>query len=302
MHFQPTLIADVLELIPPRGRSQLTSTAALEDRVPLVLDSPHSGCVYPEDFNCAINLNVLRRLEDTWVDELFSAAPDHGAYLLRALFPRSYIDPNRHQEDIDNDMLVEPWPDGVNPSDKVKWGKSLFFRQVSEQSVYDRQLELEEVKRRLEGYYWPYHQHLHSVLDALWDAHGHVYHLNCHSMPGVSPENTPEGPGVTRADFVLGDRDGSTCDDDFTNFVYHFLVDAGFEVKINDPYKGVELVRRYSDPAKGRHSLQIEINRSLYMTRGGFQKSANFPVLKATLDDLLAALCEYVNQQGKSVV
>jgi len=120
-----------------------------------------------------------------------------------------------------------------------------------------------EVRRRLERYYWPYHQHLRKLLEIIWQVHGRVYHLNCHSMPGVSPPNSPEGPGVTRADIVLGDRDGSTCDEDYTHFVDEFLSAAGLDVKINDPYKGVELVRRYSDPDNGRHSLQIEINRGL---------------------------------------
>ena len=283
-----TLIPEVLELVPPRTA---TPEAA---RIPLVLDSPHSGTVYPQDFNYSVQHAVLKRLEDAWVDELFDTAPNHGAYFLRALFPRGYIDPNRHQEDIDNLMLEEPWPGPVNPTDKVKWGKSLLFRQVSEQPVYDRRLAVAEVRRRLDHYYWPYHRHLQALLDALWRERGRVYHLNCHSMPGISPPNSPEGPGVRRADFVLGDRDGSTCDEEFTRLVRDHLADAGFRVKINDPYKGVELVRRYSDPDSGRHSLQIEINRGLYMSRGSRRKPEAFAALQDTLDGLLAVVRGYV--------
>jgi len=78
------------------------------------------GTAYPEDFNYAIEYGILRRLEDAWIDELFDTAPDHGAYILRALFPRGYIDPNCHEEDIDNAMLEEPWPGPVNPTDKAR--------------------------------------------------------------------------------------------------------------------------------------------------------------------------------------
>ncbi len=296
MHSQITLIADVLELIPPRGLAE----TALENRTPLVLDSPHSGTVYPLDFDYAVDHKIIKRLEDSWVDELFDSAPDHGAYFLRALFPRVYVDPNRHEEDIDDEMLQEPWPGKINPTDKVRWGKGLFFRQVAELPVYDRRLGVDEIQRRLDEYYWPYHQHLSSVLDALWDARGQVYHLNCHSMPGVSPSNSPEGAGVARADFVLGDRDGSTCDEEYTEFVHEYLRESGFTVKVNDPYKGVELVQRYSDPGNGRHSLQIEINRGLYMSRGAVKKSADFRALKNTLDGLLAALCGYVKERSDS--
>ncbi|MSP87517.1 MAG: hypothetical protein EXQ92_01705 [Alphaproteobacteria bacterium] len=69
----------------------------LTEPLPLVFDSPHSGRVYPADFRFTAPDYVVRTAEDTHVDEL----PGHGATLIGALFPRAYIDPNRHLADID---------------------------------------------------------------------------------------------------------------------------------------------------------------------------------------------------------
>ena len=62
---------------------------------------------------------------------------------------------------------------------------------------------------------------------------------------------------------------------------------------LNDPYKGAELVRAWSDPAAGRHSLQIEINRRLYMDEETFEKSEGFDRLKSDLGHLTEALAAF---------
>ena len=79
-------------------------------RLPLVLDSPHSGSDYPDDFAYCCPLPVLRRAEDAYVDELYEVAPALGATLIGALFPRSYLDPNRAPDDLDPGMLAGPLP------------------------------------------------------------------------------------------------------------------------------------------------------------------------------------------------
>jgi len=257
---------------------------------PVVFDSPHSGRHYPEDFGHCMSERGLRQLEDAYVDELFDHAPESGATFLRALFPRSYIDPNRAPDDIDVGMLKGEWPHEANPGPKTDSGIGLIFRLAAEGPVYDRKLEVGEVRRRLERYYWPYHRVLESALERTWRRFGTVLHVNCHSMKSVSTGVMPEGRGVPRPDFVLGDRDGSTCAPEVTVWVRDFLVDAGYRVAVNAPYKGMELIARYSDPARGRHSLQIEINRSLYLDEYDLLKSEGFDALRDTLRDLAREL------------
>ena len=262
--------------------------------VPLVLDSPHSGTAYPEDFRPAVPLEILRQAEDSFVDELYSSAPQHGATLITARFPRSYIDPNRSLLDIDTSLLDGAWPGPAVASRKTELGVGLIWRILdSGESIYARKLAIDEVKKRIVEYHQPYQK---AVKEALDHAHAHfgaVWHLNCHSMPSVSGRISEEGPGKRRADFVLGDRDGTTCAAEFTALVAQILRGYGYEVKVNDPYKGVELVRAFSDPSSARHSLQIEVNRRLYMDEKSRAKSADFATLQANLDRLVAELAQY---------
>ena len=115
-------------------------------------------------------------------------------------------------------------------------------------------------------------------------------------MPDVGGKMGEGGAGRRRADFVLGDRDGSTCDAAFTAHVAAVLRELGYRVAINDPYKGVELVRAYSDPARGRHSLQVEINKRLYMDEAARQPHAGFDDLQRDLMTLLRAVIDFAQR------
>lgn len=268
-----------------------------ETTLPLVFDSPHSGRDYPADFRHRIDRQVLRQAEDAHVEALYAGVVEQGAPLLHALFPRSYIDPNRALEDLDTSLLDGPWPQATTPGDKTKRGVGLIWRSLRGLGeIYDRKLSVEEVAGRIATCWQPYHDALKALLDAAHARFGQVWHLNCHSMPARGDDTTPDGPEL-RADFVLGDRDGSSCDPAFTRFVAAQLTDLGYEVRLNDPYKGVELVRRYADPAAGRHSLQIEINRRLYMDEVSLERSTGFDALRADLKRLTAALGRYAEAE-----
>lgn len=267
--------------------------------VPLVLDSPHSGTEYPVDFRPAQPMEALRQAEDSYVDELYGHAPSHGATLIAARFPRSYIDPNRSILDIDTSLLDAPWPGPAQAGRKTQLGIGLIWRVLDTgEPIYGRKLSIAEVKRRITEYHQPYQKAVQQALDAAYDHFGTVYHINCHSMPALSSQVSEEGPGKARADFVLGDRDGTTCSPEFTALVAGTLRGLGYEVKVNDPYKGVELVRAFSDPAAHRHSLQIEVNRRLYMDERTREKNANFATLRGHLDRLLRVVAEYAAERG----
>ena len=158
--------------------------------------------------------------------------------------------------------------------------------------IYDRKLSPDDILARIERYHTPYHRVLDETCERLHRAFGIVWHLNCHSMPSYGPSRE-ERKGVY-ADFVLGDRDGTTCAREFTDFVAHFLRGIGYDVRINEGYKGVEIVRRQGRPAENRHSLQIEIDRSLYMNQKSLEKLPGFEHLRADLARLVEALGTFV--------
>ncbi len=261
------------------------------ETLPLVLDSPHSGAVYPQEFAYRCPLPVLRRAEDSYVDELYAAAPAYGATLIGALFPRSYIDVNRAADDLDPAVLAGALPPAWLPRPVTRVG---LVRRHAQPGVpiYDRKLSPDDVLARIERYHTPYHRVLEESCDRLHREFGAVWHINCHSMPSAG--NRREGQRGEHGDFVLGDRDGSTCAPQFTDFVARFLRGLGYEVRINEGYKGVEIVRRHGRPAERRHSLQIEVDRALYMDQKTLEKLPGFDRLKADLARLVEALAGFV--------
>ncbi|MCD0502249.1 N-formylglutamate amidohydrolase [Bordetella petrii] len=269
-----------------------------EASAPLVLDSPHSGTTYPPDFDSSAPFGALRTAEDTWVDDLWSDAVDMGVPLIGAAFPRAYIDANRSLEEIDQGMLDQPWPEPLPDSPKVKLGKGLIWRMLDDGTpLYNRKLTLNEVRHRIDACWKPYHEQVAQLIDNAHARHGKAWHINCHSMPSVAGAFATDKPGLVHPDFVLGDRDGSTSDPAFREFVAAWLRERGYDVTMNDPYKGVELVRANGRPTEGRHSLQIEINRKLYMDEVTLRPSAGYGKLKADLRGLTAALLDWTRAQ-----
>jgi N-formylglutamate amidohydrolase len=159
--------------------------------------------------------------------------------------------------------------------------------------VYSRRLSVAEMARRIARCHEPYHAMLQGICDRLHRKFSVVYLVNCHSMPARGSAMSSDGPGALRADFVLGDRDGTTCAPELTDFVARLLKGRGYGVKINDPYKGVEIVRRHGLPTAGRHALQIEVNRSLYMDEKTLTRTGRYATLKADLTHLIAGLASF---------
>lgn len=262
---------------------------------PLVLDSPHSGVDYPDDFRPACELAILRKAEDTHVEKLYDFAPALGVAWIEALFPRSYLDANRNVTELDVSLLEDTWPDPLETDpavlSKVRLGKGLIWRFTDEGlDIYDRKLTAAEVRRRIDRCWRPYHE---AVAQAIADAHAHhgySIHLNCHSMPAVAASHATEFPGLVHADFVIGDRDGTSASPALSRVVCELLRGFGYSVEYNHPYKGVELVRRYGDPAAQRHSIQVEVNRKLYMDEDTLQAHAGFDTLRAHLRELVRTL------------
>lgn len=264
-------------------------------RTPLVLDSPHSGTGYPADFGHACDLAVLRRAEDTHVEKLYAFAPALGVAWIEAHFPRSYLDVNRDTTEIDPAMLAQPWPhplaQDARTQAKVRLGKGLIWRTTDEGvPLYQRLLTVAEVEQRIQACWQPYHAALAQAIDAAHARHGYSLHLNCHSMPSAASRYATEFPGELHPDFVVGNRDESTSSGAVARWICEFLRRRGHSVAYNHPYKGVELVRRYGRPAEHRHSVQLEINRRLYMDEQTLALHDGFAPLQATLRALVDGL------------
>lgn len=256
--------------------------------IPLVCDSPHSGTDYPADFGYAVPLADLRKSEDTHVQWLWNAVPTVGGTLVHATFPRSYIDVNRHERDIDLTMLADAWPGEVAPSERcITLGNGLVFSQTTARSpIYARRLTASEVAHRIESYWRPYRHALAHLLAGA-AVRGPRWHLNLHSMPSNAYERLGRVAPAPLADVVLGDLNGSSCSAIFTEMVGRAFRSRGYTVAINDPYAGQDLLREFGDPARGHESLQIELNRALYLNE---QTRELLPRAQDLRDDIAGVL------------
>lgn len=258
---------------------------------PLVLDSPHSWRDWPEDVPAPrVPPEALWTGWDAWVDELWATAARGRAPVLAARFQRGFIDANRARDDLDADMLDGPWPEPLAPSAACRRGMGLLRRlALPGLPLYEGPLPVEAVRARITGCYDPYHRALEDLIDQAHASFGISLHIDCHSMKSVGNGMNVDA-GQARPDIVVSDLAGRTSDPFLLRWVVQHLRSLGYRVQANHPYQGAELVRRHGRPAQGRHSLQIEINRALYMNEARFERHAGFDQLARDLGTLVAAL------------
>ena len=258
-----------------------------------VFASPHSGNTYPPDFIAASRLDpwTLRKSEDSFIDQLYGTAPDHGAPLLRALFPRAYIDPNREPFELDPEMFADILPDYVNSqTPRVAGGLGTIARVVANgEEIYNRKLSFAEATQRINRLYHPYHRQLEQLIAQTQERFGYCLLVDCHSMPSIGGPMDQDA-GLKRVDIVLGDCYGTSCAPEITALTETVLRDLGYRVTRNMPYSGGFTTMHYGQPSRGVHALQIEINRAIYMDESRFQQSARFAALRQHLGVMIAML------------
>jgi N-formylglutamate deformylase len=250
---------------------------------PVVFDSPHSGFEWPADFHPAAPREAVRATWDAHVDELCAGVTSAGAAIISASFPRAYIDVNRAESDIDPAQLSEPWTGQLAPSDFCRRGMGLIRREaLPNVPMYDRPLTREEVERRIETCYRPYRRALGRLLDEVHAVSGVVCHVDVHSVKSRGDRMNLD-VGQLRPDIIVSDRLGSTAGTAFTAHVIEWFDAQGFRVQMNDPYRGGDLISTFGRPLAGRHSVQLAINRALYLNERTFERTDGFASMRHTM-------------------
>jgi N-formylglutamate amidohydrolase len=258
----------------------------VEWRGPAVFNSPHSGSVYPHAFlgTTRLDITTLRRSEDSFVDELVAGVVGRGYPLMRAHFPRCYVDVNREPYELDPRMFDGRLPSFANTrSMRVAGGLGTVARVVGEsQEIYGQRIPVEDAIRRIEGLYKPYHRALRRLFARQHRDFGAAVLIDCHSMPSTAGAKD-ERP---RADIVLGDRYGTSCVPAVAETIEALLRGRGYVVSRNKPYAGGFITEHYGNPAVGLHAIQLELNRALYMDERRYERAASFQSVAADLESL----------------
>jgi N-formylglutamate amidohydrolase len=267
-----------------------------ELRGPVAFNSPHSGCVYPRAFlaTARLDLTTLRRSEDCFVDELLAGVVTRGHPLMRAHFPRCFVDVNREPYELDPRMFDGRLPSFANTrSMRVAGGLGTVARVVGDaQEIYDQRIPVDDALRRIEGLYKPYHRALRKLMTRVHRDFGTAVLVDCHSMPSTAGPKD-ERP---RADIVIGDRYGTSCVSVIADTIEVTLRERGYTVSRNKPYAGGFITEHYGNPAAGLHSVQLEINRGLYMDERRFERSKTFSTVAKDMETISDRLNEIALQ------
>jgi N-formylglutamate amidohydrolase len=267
--------------------------------MPVVIGVPHAGRLYPQAFVAASRLNAhaLRRSEDAYVDLLFESGPKLGTALLKAHFPRAFLDVNREPYELDPKMFDGRLPGFVNSrSLRVAGGLGTIPKIVGDgQDIYRGRIPVAEALARIDQFYRPYHHALRRLLQRARHQFGACVLVDAHSMPSTSMDRE----GLVRADVILGDRYGSSAAPWIVDELEAALNQAGFSVLRNRPYAGGFITESYGDPKSGLHAVQIELNRALYMDERTLVPHEGFERLREAIAGVLAR-CIAVWTEGLS--
>lgn len=256
----------------------------------VVFASPHSGRDYPAAFlaQTVLDSRQVRSSEDAFVDRLIDCAPEHGAPLIAARVPRAYLDLNRAPDELDPAVIEGIARAPHNP--RVSSGLGVIPRVVAGgRAIYRGKLTLAEAETRLTRFWHPYHRALRDLVEQTHGRFGHAVLIDCHSMPHEAIESHAR-PGAPLPDIVLGDRFGAAAAPEITAAVEAAFARAGFRVARNTPFAGAFIAQSYGRPSAGRHVVQVEINRSLYMDEALIEPRPDFDHFRARMAGVVAEI------------
>lgn len=259
--------------------------------VPLVVDVSRSGREYPTDMRTNVSFNAIHDNASMYVDEIWADTPRVGGTMLYALFPHMFIDANRHELDIDPELVELPWPVPLDPYVSKRGLGLIKSKSRYGEPVQERKLTFDEVEDRLNRYHRPYHRELKAVIDRAKSAFGRVYHLSCHCMSAIGAPTHPDA-GQERPDFCVGNdaRGNKTSSAEFIEHVADLFRKQGFSCTVNFPYGGGEINRRYGEPDNGVESILVEINKKRFMDVNTFRKNDGFGEIKRAVNNVLAEI------------
>lgn len=256
---------------------------------PVVFSSPHSGRRYEAGFlqTSVLGQAAIRSSEDAFVDQLIAAAPDLGAPLLLAHVPRSYVDLNRAPDEFDPALIDGARAAHSNP--RVASGLGVIPRVVAGgRAIYRGKIPMAEAEARLTAHWHPYHRALRQLMSDTVAQFGFAILMDMHSMPSEAalPLRAHQG----QPDIVLGDRHGASARGDVTAQIEAAFAAQGLRVARNSPFAGAYIAQTYGRPSLGRHVVQVEISRGLYMDEGGITPLPQFDEFRHKVTDAMASV------------
>lgn len=262
---------------------------------PIVLSSPHSGKDFPPEFlaNCALSERELRSSEDCFVDEIIRSASDAGIPMIAMNIPRTFVDVNRDKIEIDETMYFDrKKPQDLIGSRRCRVGLGVIHRIVSQNKpIYDGLISYKEAMDRIKYVYEPYHKRLKQLIDKCHRKFGYCLLVDCHSMPSKICNIMNEAKPV---EFCVCNLFDESCPPSMSEFFGRELAEKDYRVEYNRPYAGAFITFNYCQPRKNIFTLQLEINRSIYMDENVYKKNADFQLVSNHICESIIALGKFL--------
>lgn len=233
------------------------------NEVPLLVTIPHSGEKVPPQtpWLSALPEEILMCDVDRYVDFLYEPAL-HKLHVpfVKTDWHRYAADLNRIPEDVDASSVLGHANAAGMHARGFHWVMTTYRQELMKQPM-----SVEAHNELVKLIYEPFHGGIRKVYqDLLEQGFAKTFHIDAHSMPSVGTSEHRD-PGEQRADIVVSDSKGKSCDPRFKDLVIAAYVTAGFKVGYNWPYFGGRVTEQYGAPELNRHVLQVELNRALYM-------------------------------------
>jgi N-formylglutamate deformylase len=159
-------------------------------------------------------------------------------------------------------------------------------------AIYRGKISRAEAEARIAQVWHPYHAALDGLMSEAQRAFGEAVLLDFHSMPHEALDGVAR-PGRPRPQVVLGDRFGASAATEVVDVLEDAFLSEGLSVIRNAPFAGAFVTQQYGRPSRGRHAVQIEIDRALYMNERLLRPSGNFDAMKriitSVIDRVIAA-------------
>ncbi len=264
-------------------------------KFPIVMSSPHSGTLFPQEFlnNTALTREELRSSEDCYMTEIVRNASDAGIPLLSMNIPRTFIDVNRDKIELDETMFFDaPQSLGNAGSRRCRVGLGVLHRIVyPNKNIYNGKLSYQEALDRIKNVYDPYHKRLKQLVDKCVRKFGFCLLIDCHSMPSIICNIMNDDKPL---DFCLCTLFDESCPTQMSEFLSKSLEARNYRVEFNRPYAGAYIAFNYCQPRKNIYTLQIEVNRALYMDEKTFNKNIDFQNVSNDLCGAILALGNFL--------
>lgn len=260
-------------------------------RVPLLLTCPHSGETPPPEaaWLRAQPEAILLTDVDRFVDRLYApAAQALQLPLLATRVHRYAVDLNRYPDDVDADSVEG----ATHPSGAFTKGFH-WVKTTQGARLMPRPIDVPTHRLLVARYHDAFHAEIESRLASLRARFPGrpLYHLDCHSMPSVGTGAHADA-GQRRPEVCLSDFRGQSASPRFLQIVVDAFLGQGFEVSVNQPYQGGRITQRYGQPARGVETIQIELNRALYMDEASREKLPGFDAIAARLTSALGVVLD----------